>query len=756
MNLTAIIAAATLVSMLAPFVPGTQLLAILGIVVVVGSAMTTGFTGVRREARIAITVGAGFLAFLGVGAILGWVLPGLGLARPLTKPTLLVTWTVVLLLASVSLVLRRRDPVRDLAAGISGRALAWTAALCLVPLLSLVGAVELNHSGASAAAILAASAAVAMSCLAVWAPPAWKGPPRVVLLAVSVLTLTWQSILRGGWLAGFDTQHEFYIGTRAIQQASFPLHHLTDPYAGMLSLTVWPAEVHALTGVNLRTLMLLAPGIALAFTVVTTWSALRIKCSERASALLCTLFVVGSLPFIRQLPIITRQSYAVFFFSLLVLALVPSPLTARSRRLLVAGAGLGIAWCHYSSAYLAAAAVVVGYLLTLLVRERRSERVLTLPVVALVGAAAGLWGGLVAKTGSNFQQLLDSIRKDGFQFLAGSGNPLTRWLQAASNSQIVNASVIRSIDVHLRRTTYKWMKVDTAGARLPLVNVHAGASHGVTALGPLLSIGGELVAEVTLLVAVIGVLLCAWWCRRDPRIAPLAGVAVVFVVLSAMSRVSQTVATDFAPSRVQAQAYLLYVVVVGVAIAELPARSWVQRLRERSGQGLLRGVGIALCAVAPLFALGSSSEVSNLFEHGAQLPMELTTRGEEAQRLLAPADVDAAAWVAQNRPPQFPVQADRFGGLALFDYGLNLQPRFIASVDPVIVDIHAWILAYYPNVREGIARGGSSIQVGVFRFPMAYFEGSRAVMYVSRGDAVFGRIPTGSVPLASIPEAAQP
>ena len=39
----------------------------------------------------------------------------------------------------------------------------------------------------------------------------------------------------------------------------------------------------------------------------------------------------------------------------------------------------------------------------------------------------------------------------------------------------------------------------------------------------------------------------------------------------------------------------------------------------------------------------------------------LSSTGEQAQRLLAPSDLAAAAWVAANRPSQYVVQADRIG-----------------------------------------------------------------------------------------------
>ena len=94
--------------------------------------------------------------------------------------------------------------------------------------------------------------------------------------------------------------------------------------------------------------------------------------------------------------------------------------------------------------------------------------------------------------------------------------------------------------------------------------------------------------------------------------------------------------------------------------------------------------------------------------------------------------------LAANRTGQDLVQADRIGALALDDFGYNDRRNFFSSVDPVIVDDASWVLAYSTNVATGSARGGNNARTGVFRFPAAYFDATRAVIYVSPDDVVYG------------------
>ena len=93
------------------------------------------------------------------------------------------------------------------------------------PLLALVGMALVNASRGVELADVVGGLAVAMALAAVVLPTASWTPPRILLLASALLTATWQGTFRGGWLAGYDVQHEFYIGTLAINQAQFPLQH---------------------------------------------------------------------------------------------------------------------------------------------------------------------------------------------------------------------------------------------------------------------------------------------------------------------------------------------------------------------------------------------------------------------------------------------------------------------------------------------------------------------------------------------------
>lgn len=746
-DLTTLLGAVTVLAMLLPANPASAFVTVVGLCTLSGASVTflLRLGRARVLQRALVCLASGFLTFLLMGAVIGAALPRLGDDRPLGRTTELLMWCVVALSISTWSMLSRTDPVRQLLSGVRGSDFAWLGALCLPPCIALIGVVRLNVSSSPAISTLTAILAIAMTIGAIVPKRSAKAPPRGLLLASAVLTLAWQGPLRGGWLAGFDTQHEYYVGKLAIAQAVFPLQHYSDPYGGMLSLTVWPVQLLSLASINLRTTLAIAPGIFLALMLLCVWSALGEWCSSRLSTLLCALFVVGCAPLVQELPEVTRQCYALFFFALLVMAVASKELHVAARRWIVVGSGIGLAVCHYSSAYLAAGAVLVGFLATLVSRQPKELRVLNLPVSALVIGAATLWGAFVAKTGHNISQVLTAIRNDGFNLLPGTGSVITRWLNASGTGQLVNAEVIRQADLHLRATSYRWMAVDSAAAKVPLVNDPAPTAHGVPVLGSVIGIASSVLSEGVLALAVVCVFVFLWRLRRDSGFAPLAGMGMGFVVISAISRLSQTIGVDFSPARIEVQAYLLFAVVAGVAVQRSVLGEWLVAVTKVVDRWMYP---VLIAGFLAGFAVFMSSELGNLLEPGAQLPVNLSATGEAAQHLISPQDIEAAQWLNSNRPAKEVVQADRFGQLALDDFGYNVRPDFVPSVDPIIVDNFAWILAYRANVLNGTARGGNNARIGVFRFPSTYFARTRTILYVSPTDMIFGRVPVGSVPLS--------
>jgi len=718
------------VSLVAPASPGAQLVSTVGLILLPGLLLTSlivpwGITGLRK---LLLATGIGITLFCFVGAAAGAIGPYLGVSRPLSRVPLLVVWLVLLAMLAAVAVVRRADPVGDLLAGHPRRSLWWIAALAVPPCIALVGATELNATSSNTIATTATVLGLGLVFASVAFSRRIGEGLQAGFVGSAVVTLVWQIPTRGGWLWGWDIQHEFSVAAATIAAGRFPIPHSHDPYAGMLSLTVLPAQLHFLNAIQLRTILVLVPGVLLAACAVTTLLTIRRILGPTGSALLVALLIVGTTSFLTELPALMRQCVALFLFTV-VIQLVSDP-TAPIRRVRVLAAvlGLGLAVSHYSTAYMSAAAVVVAWLFGLVLRAHWSRRVLTAPVAASFAGAALIWGLVVANTGSYLGQVFDAIRTSGLELFPGTGNLLSRWIEGAASSERLSASRVRALDLVTRTTHYTWMNVDPRANSTVLVNKFLPTSRGVPVFGSIVDDGATVARELLLVLIVVAVLWIVWRAFRGHQHVEIAGLAVFGGIASALSRSSGTLVVQFNADRVEAQMYLVFV----VAAAYL-----FQRVRPR----IPRMAPWLLGLIATL-QVASACGVTSYVIANSNLPVSLAATGSQVEDLaVTPADKAAAQWLVANSGARL-IQTDPFSVLALDDFDGGYRRSLIQEVDPVIVDNSAWILAIRANVVNHVARVISGRFSGEYAFPSAYFGGTRSILYVSRSDIVYGSDPS--------------
>ena len=193
------------------------------------------------------------------GAFEALVLEHLGVVRPLAGLPLGASLVVLQVACAVWSTARRHDPVRSCFTGATVRHWGWALVLATLSLLSLLGTERANQDGSMVPSIIAGVVVLVLVVAAIALPEGRWAPPKVLLLASAVLMAGWQVPLRGGWLLGGDLPHEYFTAALALSQGRFPLVNYTDTYGEMLSLTVWPAEWHAVAGLSLLTISGFSP-----------------------------------------------------------------------------------------------------------------------------------------------------------------------------------------------------------------------------------------------------------------------------------------------------------------------------------------------------------------------------------------------------------------------------------------------------------------------------------------------------------------
>jgi hypothetical protein len=728
---TRVVASIFAAALVLPANPLLQGIVAVGLILIPGAALYQlfGFDQGTLGHRI-VTVGAlGVTGFYFISAIQGSVLPLIGVEHPFFGAPTTLTWIGVDVAVWIWLEVTRRDAIGELFRSAKLTGWLWLPVLAIPPLLSLVGVFELNAKGSSAFAILAASIAVAEVFIAVFIGSERFGLSAPALLSSAVVTIVWQLPFRGGWLDGWDIQHEYYVAKLLEATGRFPIPRSQDAYAGMLSITAWPVSLHVLSGMELSTAFALMPAFAVAGCVAASWYAVAHFAGGRASTVLVSVIVIGASSVLRHIASPTRQSWALFLFASLLMMIVTIPTGSKRLRVAIVFLVSGVAMSHYTTAYVAVAVLAFGWLVALLCRVDRSRQLLTGPVVGAACAVTALWDWAFAHTSRNFSQISHALASSGFQILPGTGGILSRWIQGGAAGTLVSASKLRVLDLSLRAHQYRWMTIGSSAGKVRLVNDPSPSVHGNAALGLGLSAISGVIFEGLLLAMVVSILLLTRRVRRgERRLAELLGMAIGAFLVGLLIRISGTLAVFEGAQRLQIQIYLVLVIAVAVAIQPFAAK--------------LKRVPIILFAFLSAFCVSSSasSQLFDLVTPGVGVPAAFENYGEDYARIVTPSDVAAASWLAAHRRSGL-VQADFWAQTAMFDFGGATRKQFIPSVDPVVTDNRAWILATHANVILHQARGGDTAELGVFRFPSKYFDATRSIVYVSTGDAVYGSMP---------------
>ena len=210
---------------------------------------------------------------------------------------------------------------------------------------------------------------------------------KVVLYAVG-LALGWSYSLRGDGVYGFDISTEYQRLEQTISTGVWHAAHPNDAYGAMLSVTVMPAELHALSGVSgLLMLKVVYPMIYALFPVAIFDLARRIL--PPCWAFIAAAFTMGQYAF-TEIVSLSRQEIALLFFVALITAMLDRQIPRRAQWSLVVLLSLAMVLSHYSTTYMAV--TVIGLMLPLQWAAswiRDIPRITGAVAVAFVAALAG-------------------------------------------------------------------------------------------------------------------------------------------------------------------------------------------------------------------------------------------------------------------------------------------------------------------------------------------------------------------------------
>jgi uncharacterized membrane protein len=735
-----------------------------------------------REAtvRIAWSLGGSMLVIMLIGLAFSELLPHLGDRRPLT------TWSLTLALDAATFIggavrAPKADPLRYLVERPprNGELLLF-GLLLLVPLGALAGAERLNN-GASGqfAFVVLALVGVGLAALVVKGNgmPGWVLSASLYAAASATLLGT---TMRSNYPFGFDIQIEYRMFASTLAAGAWHVPANGNAYAAMLSITVLPTALAAVSHVSGVTLFkLIYPLVfsifpSLIFCLTSRWFPAR-------AALFGPAVVIAQGFYAASIGALARQDIGLVYFALLVVTAFDDSLPRAVRQCGSIAAAVGMAISHYSTAYFACVILSLSYVmvlggrlatggrreltlnlrrvtdvLTRLVQRlggrtdtgtpgatrdapgrstlRLRKPIFTLPVLICTLGVVYAWNVVITRSAQNVANVVSSISEEGLQVLPASHGTsvISRILNADVEPAVGPAEFLRTA-THYYSVHDPWIHpyspAVTARFAVRTVAVPSIPSRVPATLQSMLTGLNAGANEVLLLLVGIGALYLVWDHAGEHLSSRLESgmLAVSCVCLLVVLRTSATVALLYNAPRGQVQGSVL----LSLGLAALGAR--VTNLVGR--RRVARVVACVALAGGTLFLLSENSGASE-YLLGGGAPDNLVDFGEGFQRYyFTDADMATARWLAGTIAENDVVYADPYGALQLAS--VSAFGRLVETVAPPVLEPRAWVYGSSTNIVSRTTRANVAGEATTFSYPLAFLRHVKNLVFTTATTAVY-------------------
>jgi uncharacterized membrane protein len=671
---------------------------------------------------------ASIIVLFGSGLAVDFLGPLVGVAEPLRALPLLIGFEVTclgLLVACASapadVTIEWRSPRRPVRVAVP----------LLIPLGAAAGALRLNTGHSNTVAVVAAVAIVGSLFLAAALSARLDKALLEMVLYGAGLAMIWACSLRGDPLYGFDISAEYQRLEQTALQGVWHASHPGDAYGAMLSVTVMPAELHALSGIPALLIFKVVYPMIFALFPVAIFGLAR-KILARPWAFIAAAFTIGQYAF-TELATLARQEIALVLFAALIAAMLDSRVRRGPRWRLVALLGVALALSHYSTTYLAI--TLLGLLLALqfgLSWIRRVPRVTGAIAVAFAATLAGavIWYGPVTHSESHLTQVAQTVETQGLDILPNrtpGSSLLSAYLQGNSRTTI-NADVYaQRIATYYKQTRrYVHPLRDADDRRYDLQNTTVADAPirwpaGYTAV----TLSLLIIEQLANVLAGVGALLMVLRRKASLLTRQIGLAALAATVLLTVIRFSGTLAAAYGQERAQLQALVVLAVAMCWTFQALTGlrRHWQTRIR------VLAAGCLAVVFVNTVYLVGAVL--------GGATSVNLTNSGPVFEYFYVTApEIASAHWLGGQFRVGELVYADEYGQVPLAA-GTNITEGLMTDLTPRTLASQAWVYASQANVLHDRAFALYNNQLATYKFPAAFLDANYDMVYTNGSSEVF-------------------
>ena len=675
---------------------------------------------------------ASIVVLYGTGLAVNMTGPVIGIAEPLRPWPMLVGFELVcliLLAVSANAPPDAAIPWRDLA--LTGR----TALPLILPLVAAAGAIRLNTGHSNSVAVIALCGCVILTVVLF----AYASRVSISLLAVGLyavgLAMMWSFSLRGASVYGFDISNEYHV----LQQVSAAgVWHPSNPdsaYGAMLSTTILPSGLHAITGVpDLMIFKLVYPMLSALFPVAVFYIGRRILSSRWAFA--AGALIITQSGFGQELPAIARQEIALVVFTALIAAVLETSLPWRRQLPMVILFGLAMVISHYTTTYVTVTmiglALVLQWLTFWIRSSRTSAGMITALLVSALGAA--FWYGPVTNSASNAAQLAKAAQSQGLNFLPNrsqAGGLIAAYLDGNTATPITPQQYEQGI--HIQYEKWKPFVHPLPDAGNPVYALRASTPLPtppvkLPTVSSAFSLANVLAQQLIYLLSAVGAMMLVF--RREvPAFGRQIGLLTIGTLVFLLAiRFSGTLATFYNAERALLQA-MVFLDISMFWCMQVLAERWKPRLSSAVSVAAV-GLIVAIFAesnglVAAILGGGTASNLAN-------------TGYDYEQFYVTPEELASAAWLGGQVRPGELVYTDEYGQLPLVTV-TGISSGVLLDVTPETISNHAWVYASRTNVIYGQTRTSFNGHSVSYAYPTNFLNSNYNLVYTNSSSKVYQR-----------------
>lgn len=344
-----------------------------------------GFLVLRifRQSRIdlvklvLLTVGLSIFLLMFGGLFINWLYPLFGYDTPLSTISIVISFSVILIILSVVAYFRDKDvslvphSESNIRVGRQRNNLSAPVIFPLLfPLLSILGTYLMEATGNNILLMITLGLipvyVVSIILLRKRIPTATY---PVAIGAISVALLLMNG-LPSSYLLGDDVHSEYYAFTTTLNNLHWSIGNYTHLTNATLSTSLLPAVYEQISGIN--TFYVYKVVYNLIFSLIPL--AVYVLCKERfrePDAFLASLFFIAQITFLYTLQSAMREGIALLFFALAMMALFDREIQPPGKKALFLAFLISMVVSHYTTAYICFFLLLATWLVTMVLKTKQ-------------------------------------------------------------------------------------------------------------------------------------------------------------------------------------------------------------------------------------------------------------------------------------------------------------------------------------------------------------------------------------------------